>query len=141
MMKSEQTCSFSAPFCSVNCTPSASCWTERTGFIGFHCAPTGPATNSHRRDTGAINPKNCLIRLRFDDSRNILVMTVLRVSFLGSSGGKQSQGHKRAVDSRDLDHPGQSLLIPGGDCLSGHVQNQAGRPNLVPLMTRGIVRV
>jgi len=61
-------------------------------------------------------------------------MTLLRVSFLGSSGGKQWPKVKNVLSTRETwTIQDESLLIPGGDCLSSHVQNQAGRPNLVPL--------
>jgi len=67
---------------------------------------------------------------------------LLRVSFLGSSGGKQWPKVKNVLSTRETwTIQDESLLIPGGDCLSSHAQNQAGRPNLVPLMTLGIVRV
>src|SRR5260370_31630451 len=48
MMESEHTCSFKAPFCSVNCTPSDSRFEDSTGFRGFHCARTVLALHGHR---------------------------------------------------------------------------------------------
>src|SRR6266568_1020091 len=48
MTESEHTCSFKAPFCSVNCTPSDSRFEDSTGFRGFHCARTVLALHGHR---------------------------------------------------------------------------------------------